>query len=108
MTKDMLERLKLLLIKFPIHWFNVEHTKNQIDMLQMQLQENEIIKIQDFSENYKCLLPDEIQSMHCVQQSAALFPAVVVRNVDAVLREDHLLFFSNDLTHDVSFRQSCQ
>ena len=100
---NIIERLKVLLLKFPIHPFNVEHTKNQMDLLQMQLKQTEIIKIQDFFENYKCLLPDEIQSMHWVQQSAALFPAVVIRNVDTELREEHLMFISNDLKHDVAF-----
>ena len=38
-----------------------------------------------------------------VQQSAMIFPVVVIHNVDAELREDHLIFISNDLKHDVAF-----
>ena len=91
-VSEILDRLKLMLVKSALHRFNVQHTKDQMDLLQAHLKEDEIIKVQDFSENYKCLLPNEIQSMHWVQQSATIFPVVVIRNVDAELREDHLIF----------------
>ena len=66
-VSEILDHLKLMLVKFALHRFNVQHTKDQMDLLQAHWKEDEIIKVQDFSENYKCLLPNEIQSMHWVQ-----------------------------------------
>ena len=66
-----------------------------------------IIKIQDFSENYTCLRADEIMSIHWTQELAMVYPVVVLRKVDSVLREDHFTFISYDLTHDVPFVELC-
>ena len=33
-----------------------------------------VVKIQDFSENYTCLLPEEIMSVHWTQEQAIVYP----------------------------------
>ena len=66
-----------------------------------------IVKIQDFSENYTCLLPEEIMSIPWTQEQATVYPVVVLRKVDVNLHEDHFTFISNDLTHDVPFVELC-
>ena len=66
-----------------------------------------IIKIHDFSENYTCLLPDEIQSLHWTQETATVYPVVVLRRVNGDVREDHITFISNDKNHDVPFVELC-
>ena len=59
-----------------------------------------IIIIQDFLENYTCLLPEKIMSIHWTQEQAIVYPVVVLRKVDGILRDDHFTFISNDLTHE--------
>ena len=71
------------------------------------LDENTIIKIHDFSENYTCLLPDEIQSLHWTQETATVYPVVVLRRVNGDVREDHITFITNDKNHDVPFVELC-
>ena len=84
-----------------------------------------IIKIQDLSENYNCLIPEGIMSIHWTQEKAScsdegwfwgscwgrlteeVVPVVVLRKVDGILHEDHFTFISNDLTHDVLFLELC-
>ena len=62
---EALSYLKLLLIKFPLHRYNnTKHTKNQVEELKQNMTGTEIVEFQDFSENYTCLLPREIQSLH--------------------------------------------
>ena len=101
------EEFKMKLNGFPLHRFNVYHTKEQIENLLENLKPNEIVKFQDFSQNYTCLLPEEIMSIHWVQQTATLYPVAVVRKVNDVIREDHLVFISDDTTHDVAFVETC-
>ena len=48
----------------------------------MTLPDGTIIKIQDFSENYTCLLPSEITSIHWTQKQVTVFPVVVLRKVN--------------------------
>ena len=66
-----------------------------------------ILKIHDFSKNYACLLPDEIQSLHWTQETASVYPVVVLRRVKEDVREDHLTFITDDKNHDVPFVEYC-
>ena len=66
-----------------------------------------IIKVQNFSQNYTCLLPDEIQSLHWTQQTATVYPVVVILKVEGRLREDNFVFASDDMNHDVPFVEKC-
>ena len=46
-------------------------------------------------------------SIHWVQQTATLYPVAVARKVDEKIREDHLVFISDDMKHDVTFVEEC-
>ena len=54
----------------------------------------------DFSENYTCLLPEEIQSIHWSQEMVTVHPIVVLRklgeDVGEDVREDHITIISDD------------
>ena len=80
--------LKEKLKGFLCHWCNVSHTNHTFDQAVVGISDK-TIKIQDFSENYTCLLPEEIMSIHLTQKQATVYPAVVLRKVDGVLLEDH-------------------
>ena len=95
--------LKVAMQGFARHRFNHFHTK-MYKMAVEGLQEGQIIKVQDFSENYTCFVPDEVQSLHWTQTQATLFPVVTFRKTDTgKLLEDHLVFISDDLEHDCAF-----
>ena len=66
-----------------------------------------ILKIHDFSENYTCLVPHEIQTLHWTQDEATVYQVVVLRQVNDVIWEDHITFISSDLKHDVPFVEFC-
>ena len=96
--------LKVTMQGFARHRFNHFHTKEMYKMAVEGLQEGQIITVQDFSENYTCLVPDEVQSLHWTQTQATLFPVVTFRKTDTgKLLEDHLVFISDDLEHDCAF-----
>ena len=61
--------LKEKLKGFACHWFNV-HANHTFDQAVAGMSDKAIIKIQDFSENYICLLPEEIMSIHWTQRTS--------------------------------------
>ena len=63
-----------------------------------------MIKVQDFSENYTCLVPDEVQSLYWSQTQATLFPVVTFhKDINCNLLEDRLAYVSDDKKHDCAF-----
>ena len=59
-----------LLKDFPRHRFSVHHVKGVYDDAVSYLdKEGVILKVMDFSQNYTCLLRDEIMSLHWQQNT---------------------------------------
>ena len=57
--------------------------------------------MQDFRENYTCLIPDEV---HWAQAQATIFPVVIFRrDEDKNLIEDQLVFLSDAKIHYSAF-----
>ena len=54
------------------------------------------MKIHDFSENYTCLLPEEIQSIHWTQETVTICPVVVMSKIGENIQEDHFVFISDN------------
>ena len=61
------------------HHFKHFHKMEVYKMAVEGLQEGQMTKVQEFSENYTCLVPDEVQSLHWTQTQATLFPVVTFR-----------------------------
>ena len=68
---------------FARHHFNHVHTKEMYKMAVEGLQEGQMIKVQDFSANYTCLFPDEVQSLHWTQTQTILLPVVTFKKADS-------------------------
>ena len=66
---ELIELLKICLKDFLRYVLNASYTKTLWNQVYANLRENLIVKIQDFPENYTCLLPQEIQSLHCTMHS---------------------------------------
>ena len=94
-TSQLVELLKNQLKKFALHRFNVQQTTKTYNIL-ANLHQYSILKIYDFSEKYTCLLPEEIQSIHWTQETVTIYPVVVMRKIGENIREDHLVFISDD------------
>ena len=85
----------------PKHRYNNAHTKEVYKQAINNLCPGQIIKVQDFSENYTCLVPDEVQSLHWPQTQVTLFPVVTFwKDINGNLLEDHLVYVSDDKKHD--------
>ena len=78
-----------------------------IDNLLESLRDHELVVVQEFSENYNCLLPDEPQSIHWTIQQATVYPVVTLWCHSKKIVEDHFVFISDDRTHDSPFVVYC-
>ena len=88
----------------PEHRYNDAHTKEVYKQAINNLCPGQIIKVQDFSENYTCLVPDEVQLLHWSRKQVTLFPVVTFRkDINDNLLEDQLVYVSNDKKHDCAF-----
>ena len=63
---------------FAGHRFNLKHTDAMIDNLLESLRDHEFMILQDFSENYNCLLSEEPQSVHWIIEQAIVYPVVIL------------------------------
>ena len=70
---ELIDLLRKELHDFLRHRFNVNYTRNLWNQVEEHLNEKMIVKIQDFSENYTCLLLHEVQSMHWTQNQCSCF-----------------------------------
>ena len=86
------------------HRLNVNHTRSVWNQVEKFLENNAVVKIQDFSENYTCLLPKDVQSLHWNQEQCTVHPVVVLRNVGSEICDMWpLCYISVDTKHDVPF-----
>ena len=86
------------------HCFKNCHTKNVYQEVINTVTPGQLVKVQDFSENYTCLVPDGVQSLHWTQAQMIIFPAVKFqRNEDKNWIEDHLFFLLHDKIHNSAF-----
>ena len=103
--------MKSKLKDFSQHRFIVQHTSDVYDQVASSLTDSMLLKIHDFSENYTCLLPEEIQFALDTGETAKLYPIVVLWKVNDEICEDHITFLSDEKKHDVpllsSFVQLC-
>ena len=79
--KGLKEVVELLKIKFQVFTslrYNVSHTSVTFYQLFSNLDES-IVKIQDFSENYTCLLQQEIMSLQSNQEQATVFLIITLK-----------------------------
>ena len=101
---ELFKTLKATMIFSPKHRYNDARTKEVYKQAINNLCPGQIIKAQDFSENYTCLVPDEVQSLHWSRKQVTLFPVVTFRkDINDNLLEDQLVYVSNDKKHDCAF-----
>ena len=82
----LLDLMQQHLCDFPRHRFNFNHTRSVWNKVEEFLENDAVVKIQDFSENYTCLLPKEVQSLHWNQKQCTVYPLAVLRKVDSEIR----------------------
>lgn len=81
---DVVTLFKTKLEKFAMQrslWFSIQNTAKTFASLAINLYKPSILKIHDFSENYSCLSLEKIQSSYRIQETATLYPIVVIQKL---------------------------
>lgn len=87
--------------KITAHSFIARTQGKYLKQRKEDLQEDEVIVLVDFAENYKFLVQDEIQGYHWNKSQCTLHPVVVYTKEDGQLKDHSICFISDDLNHDV-------
>ena len=74
----LVKLFKFKLKHFPNHQYNTQHTSKVYDKAISNNTTDMTVKIHDCSENYNCLLPEQIQSLHLTQQTAIIHLPLVL------------------------------
>ena len=61
---NLFQNMSYEVMSFSLYRFNVFQTKTEVERLIESLQGDQMFKIQDFSQNYTCEVPNELQAMH--------------------------------------------
>ena len=85
------------------HRFNVNHTRSVWNQVKEFLENDALVKILDFSDNYIYLLPKDVQSLHWNQEKCTVYLVVWLRKIDDETHEDHFVIISDDTKHDAPF-----
>ena len=105
---DFLCELKASLELFPQHLFTSKNQHDAMNTVIKNLPMKHAVVVLDFSENYACLVDDEVQSAHWTIQQVTLHPMTVyVHHKDSTPANPHVLKVaivgvSDDLVHDVA------
>ena len=101
---DYIEILIAQLVKSTVHSFIARSQAKALKELKINLQQNEVIVLGDFAENYSFVVQDEIQGMHWNNSQCSLHPIVIYfKNDENELKSHSICFISDDLNHDVDF-----
>ncbi|WAR06387.1 hypothetical protein MAR_021756 [Mya arenaria] len=112
----MFDYFRQLLVTYSEHQFSAHWQQEQLSTLKSSLQMNQCLVIHDFSENYRCIEKQELQSTYFGKTEVSMHVSVVYRH--AVLEYDHLsedtivtevlYAISPDITHDHYFVSNVQ
>ena len=101
-VKKVLGGLEEDLRTFPMHNFLAKWQYMQFNHKKKNPDQNEVVSVLDFAENYRCSIQDEAQSAHWNYMQATLHPIVCYYqclHCDSCVTES-IVIISNDLIHD--------
>ena len=118
--KEVFEYLRHLLETFPLHQFRSLWQNKQRKHIAENLPKDHCLLIHDFSENYRCIEKQEIQSSYFQKTEISIHVSLIYRH--AILEYDGIdstqdnpnivceqfFVFSDDETHDYHFTHAAQ
>lgn len=99
---EFIETLCSKLDDITAHSYIARSQAKYLKDLKESLNNEEVIVLGDFAENYQFVVQDEIQGYHWNKQQCTLHPIVVYYQSDGNLQSKSLCFISDDLEHDVN------
>ena len=85
------------------HSYTAKAQSKYLKMRKENIEDNSLLFLGDFAENFTFVIQDEIQSYHWSKQQATLHPVVIYFKVNSeLLKHQSFCFISDDLHHDTS------
>ena len=94
--------LSCLLDSITCHSYIAKSQARYLSELKENLEEDAIIVLGDFAENYTFVIQDEIQGYHWSKQQCTLHPLVIYYKENGELKSMSLSIISDDLDHDAA------
>ena len=94
--------LSCLLDSITCHSYIAKSQARYLSELKENLEEDAIIVLGDFAENYTFVIQDEIQGYHWSKQQCTLHPLVIYYKENSELKSMSLSIISDDLDHDAA------
>lgn len=101
-VQDYVEQLrKKFTADFRIHDYVAKSQNDFVRSAINNLKDNEILVMLDFSENYSCIIQNEIQAHHWNHQQVTIHPFCIYRKINGEAKPEHLVIISENLDHNV-------
>ena len=90
---EFLTTLSHQINSIPYHSYIAKSEARYLSEIKQNLEEDDIIALGDFAENYTFLIQDEIQGYHCSKQQCTLHPLVIYYKESSELSQCLLVSF---------------
>lgn len=97
---EVIENLKLFLIPFSRHVYNINRQFQELQCLKQNLKDDEILIIEDFAENFSIRQQNEIMNAHWCSVQVTIFTAIVYYKENNDLMHICYGVVSDDAQHD--------
>ena len=99
---EFITTLSCQLDSITCHSYIAKSQARYLSELKENLEEDAIIVLGDFAENYTFVIQDEIQGYHWSKQQCTLHPLVICNKENSELKSMSLSIISDDLDHDAA------
>ena len=99
---EFITTLSCQLDSITCHSYIAKSQARYLSELKENLEEDAIIVLGDFAENYTFVIQDEIQGYHWSKQQCTLHPLVIYYKENSELKSMSLSIISDDLDHDAA------
>lgn len=100
--EEYLDLMQSKLSKLLTHTYVAKEQSCYLKEKVTNLESEEAVSLVDFSENYKYVIQDSVQSFYWGQKAVTVHPVVVYLNIDGKVQNINFCFFTEDLKHDIT------
>ncbi|XP_077869847.1 uncharacterized protein LOC144362389 [Saccoglossus kowalevskii] len=106
--REFITEMESDLVRYPGHAFRATWQHRQIEACIKSLQNEEVLMMMDYSENYRCRFQNEAQSAYFDQQQVTIHPFMCyyktkiphIADEETLLAKHAIIAISNDTNHD--------
>ena len=98
--EEFVKDVSVKLTNLSVHHYIAKHQSNYLKKLKDNLQEDELVILMDFAENYFFIMQDEIQGFHWDNSQATVHPFAVYSRENDEVKCHSMCIISDYLQHN--------